>query len=68
MRWLVKFVPDEFVPHLPRYSAYGLTPSGSAQALFKTLRFVLKLELFRVYIGISPHDYRLIFRHITREA
>ncbi|MDT1892922.1 hypothetical protein FPK47_19780 [Acinetobacter baumannii] len=28
---------------------FGLTPSGPAQALFKTLlRFVLQLELFRV--------------------
>ncbi|RJL51710.1 hypothetical protein D5071_09840 [Pectobacterium carotovorum] len=53
---------------MPRYSAYGLTPSGSAQALFKTLRFVLKLELFRVYIGISPHDDRLIFRRITERS
>ncbi len=36
--------------HLPRDSAYGLTPSGPAQALFKTVnRFVMQLELFRVY-------------------
>ncbi len=32
---LVKFVPDEFVAPLPRYSAYGLVPTGPAQALFK---------------------------------
>ncbi|POT56572.1 hypothetical protein C3432_14260 [Citrobacter amalonaticus] len=32
------------------YSAFGLAPSGPAQALFKTTtRFVLQLELFRVY-------------------
>ncbi|HEY4468198.1 MAG TPA: hypothetical protein VGN53_10625, partial [Klebsiella sp.] len=35
---------------LPRDSAFGLTPSGPAQALFKTInRFVLQLESFRVY-------------------
>ncbi|MGY6028764.1 hypothetical protein ACUY4Q_001704 [Phytobacter sp. AG2a] len=32
---LFKFVPDEFVAALPRYSAYGLAPLGPAQALFK---------------------------------
>jgi hypothetical protein len=37
----------------PRDSAFGLTPSGPAQALFKTVnRFVLQLELFRVYACI----------------
>jgi hypothetical protein len=35
--------------HLPRDSAFGLTPSGPAQALFKTVnRFALQLELFWV--------------------
>ncbi|WP_270189587.1 hypothetical protein, partial [Klebsiella variicola] len=35
---------------------FGLTPSGPAQALFKTLsRFVLQLELFSVY------SFELIF-------
>jgi hypothetical protein len=49
---LCKFVPDEFVAHLPRDSAFGLTLSGPAQALFKTInRFVLQLELFWVYIS-----------------
>jgi hypothetical protein len=37
---------------LPRDSAFGLTPSGPAQALFKTVnRVVLQFELFRVYIN-----------------
>ncbi|POT57046.1 hypothetical protein C3432_16900 [Citrobacter amalonaticus] len=32
------------------YSAFGLAPSGPAQALFKTTtRFVLQPELFRIY-------------------
>ena len=46
--WLVKFVPDEFVSHLPRDSAFGLTPSGPAQALFNSASpLVMQLELFR---------------------
>jgi hypothetical protein len=50
---LCKFVSDEFITLLPRDSTFGLTPSGPAQALFKTVnRFVLQLELFRVYINI----------------
>ncbi len=44
---LGKFVPDEFVAHLPHYSASSLAPTGPAQALFKTSnRFVLQHELF----------------------
>ncbi|TKV20919.1 hypothetical protein FDX22_10070 [Citrobacter sp. TBCS-14] len=40
-----------FIP-LPRDSPFGLTPSGPAQALFKTVnRFVLQLKLFRVQIA-----------------
>ena len=27
---LFKFVPDEFVAHLPRYSACGLAPYGAS--------------------------------------
>ncbi|MEI7185130.1 hypothetical protein WCT96_17510, partial [Pectobacterium carotovorum] len=50
-RWLVKFVPDEFALHLPRYSALWPHPFGvNASAVQKCLAvFVLKLELFRVY-------------------
>ncbi|PBU50480.1 hypothetical protein BB542_04110 [Escherichia coli] len=33
---LGKFVPDEFVTRLSRYSAFGLALSGPTQALFKT--------------------------------
>lgn len=32
---LLKFVPDEFVVHLPRYPVCDLAPSGPAQALVK---------------------------------
>ncbi len=45
--WAGQIRPDEFVAHLPRYSASGLAPTGPAQALFKTSnRFVLQHELF----------------------
>ncbi|POE12262.1 hypothetical protein BV921_02840 [Pectobacterium odoriferum] len=33
-----------------------------------SLAAFLKLELFRVYIGISPRDCRLIFRRITERS
>jgi hypothetical protein len=47
--WANSFLTNLSLP-LPRDSAFGLTPSGPAQALFKTVnRFVLQLELFRVY-------------------
>ncbi|MBP2846536.1 hypothetical protein J8655_13730, partial [Dickeya oryzae] len=36
-RWLVKFVPDEFVTHLPRYKALtSLALKGQRIALFNT--------------------------------
>jgi hypothetical protein len=43
---VVQIRSGEFVVHLPRDSASGLSPSGPAQALFKTgHRFVLQREL-----------------------
>ncbi|HIC6617752.1 TPA: hypothetical protein ACW49T_002913, partial [Salmonella enterica subsp. enterica serovar Narashino] len=50
-----------FIP-LPRYSAYGLAPTGpaQAQALFKMLkRFVMLLELFCVYYSFRISRARI---------
>ncbi|MEI7135963.1 hypothetical protein, partial [Pectobacterium atrosepticum] len=61
-RWLVKFVLDEFVPLLPRYSALWPHPFGSAQALFKNaLPF---LSCHSNYLGYIDLDYTLTVRRI----
>ncbi|EBH9038793.1 hypothetical protein EID71_13150 [Salmonella enterica subsp. indica serovar 11:b:e,n,x] len=45
---LFKFVPDEFVVHLPRYPACGLASTGQRKHCSRHKRLVLQLELFRV--------------------
>ncbi|ECE9053675.1 hypothetical protein EWJ48_22985, partial [Salmonella enterica subsp. enterica serovar Wangata] len=45
---LFKFVPDEFVVHLPRYSACGLVSTGQRKHWSRHKRLVMQLELFRV--------------------
>ncbi|AGK08168.1 hypothetical protein K800_11776 [Salmonella enterica subsp. enterica serovar Newport str. SHSN010] len=45
---LFKFVPDEFVVHLPRYSACGLASTGQRKHWSRHKRLVMQLELFRV--------------------
>jgi hypothetical protein len=50
---LFKFVPDEFDTVSPRDSACRPHPFGASPgAVQNALRFVLQLELFRVYINI----------------
>ncbi|OZT42758.1 hypothetical protein CH231_26055, partial [Salmonella enterica subsp. enterica serovar Typhimurium] len=44
---LFKFVPDEFVVHLPRYSACGLASTGQRKHWSRHKRLVMQLELFR---------------------
>ncbi|EAW1717546.1 hypothetical protein AHX05_01470 [Salmonella enterica subsp. indica] len=45
---LFKFVPDEFVVHLPRYPACGPASTGQRKHCSRHKRLVLQLELFRV--------------------
>ncbi|EAP9196229.1 hypothetical protein ES796_12040 [Salmonella enterica] len=45
---LLKFVPDEFVVHLPRYPVCDLALRGQRKHWSRHKRLVLQLELFRV--------------------
>ncbi|OZH85514.1 hypothetical protein CE497_25815 [Salmonella enterica subsp. enterica serovar Typhimurium] len=44
---MFKFVPDEFVVHLPRYSACGLASPGQRKHWSRHKRLVMQLALFR---------------------
>ncbi|WP_158305113.1 hypothetical protein [Dickeya dadantii] len=61
-RWLVKFVPDEFVTQLPRYKAhYEPCPDGPTRCVVQhAMRVVLQLELFWVYESFNLLGFFLL--------